>query len=257
MVNRISIQDEAILEHVARYRLTLPELLAKSGLLLDDDPGAATAALNKLVAAHWLAKSPLSPGHSEESYFHLNARSARHLGYDPKYGEPLPPDLRVDSFAIATYCFGDIKRRHFLTKSEFQEKFKALWFSGQPVRYCLERGEADMAQLAFLKVDRDRAGRWDRLIESCARFLQKRTDPKHAAAEHRGHVAAFTELVRRDQFHFTVLTALSDKKRAIELELERRSARDKVVPPIRVHVVPGLLALLFPELADAAEESSG
>jgi hypothetical protein len=255
MVNRLSDEQLSVLEHVARYRLTLPSILANTKILSNARVATATATIARLVDGGWLGASPLSPGHGDVPYFHLTAKGAKRLGHDPQFGGPLPRDTRIDCFAIATFCCGSDVFRQLLTKEEFQEKFRALWFPGQPVRYCLERGAGSGARLCFLKVDRDGVGRWDRLIDSCDRFLRKRTDARTVSAQHRAAVEAFGELVQRGQFQFTVLTALADKKRAIELEVERR-ADDEPVPPIRVHVVPGLFGLLFPGMTEPVGEST-
>lgn len=247
MVKKPSPQDEAILDHVARYRLTLPQLLANSGILQGADSAGAQTALDALESDGLLAASPLTPGFGSSVFYHLTVRGAKAIGHDPEFARPLPRDLRIESFAIATYCC-ETPSRKLLTKAEFQEKFKALWFPGQPVRYCLERQRGGEGKLCFLKVDMDGAGRWDRLIDSCARFLRQRTSDEKTATENKAQVAAFTEVVRRGQFEFAVLTSLAEKKRAIELELERRTAAAESVPPMRVHVVPGLFDLLFPEI---------
>jgi hypothetical protein len=251
MVKQLSDSDTAILQHVAQYRLTLPSLLAKAGIVPNEDVSAAAAALRDLVSNGWLARSPLSPGHSEEFYFHLAPRGAEYLRHDPEMGIALPRELRIESFAIATYCLDQIENRILLTKSEFKEQFQQLWLAGQPVRYCLERDDAGATRLAFLKVERDDAGHWARVIDACERFLAKRIDTKRIAADHRPQAAAFDALVKRGQFTFTVLVALAEKKRAIEIELELRAGAGETVPPIQVHVVPGLFELLYPEFAHA------
>lgn len=245
----LSTNDEAILKHTARYRLTLPTILAQARLSAKMDVPTAKAALDRLVSEGWLAQAPLNPGYGDEPYYHLSRKGARHLGHDAQFGEPLPRDLRIESFAIATFCCGGKQFRPLLTKKEFQEKFGSLWFPGQPVRYYLEREEEGRsAKLAFLKIDRDGEGRWDRLIDACVRFQQQRTDTRKVAPANRPKVEAFADLVRRGQFQFTVLTALPEKKRAIEVALEQRAAANELVPPMQVHVVPGLFSLLFPEI---------
>ena len=254
MVKKLSPQDEAILDHVARYRLTLPQLLANSGILQEGDSTVAQAALNALESDGLLVTSPFMPGFRASVFYHLSVRGAKAIGHEPEFARPLPRDLRIECFAIATYCC-ETPSRKLLTKAEFQEKFKTLWFPGQPVRYCLERQRGGEGKLCFLKVDLDGAGRWDRLIDSCARFLRQRTTAEHTAAEHKAQVAAFAEVVRRGQFEFAVLTSLTEKKRAIELELERRMAAAEPVPPMRVHVVPGLFDLLFPEIGSQRSQS--
>jgi hypothetical protein len=110
----------------------------------------------------------------------------------------------------------------------------------------LEPDGSGSARLAFLKVDKDGSGRWERLIDACNRFLRQRIDSKGVREEHRPHAAAYERLVSRGKFQFTVLTALAEKKRSIELEVERRQLAGEWVAPIQVHIVPGLFDIFFP-----------
>ena len=71
-----------------------------------------------------------------------------------------------------------------------------------------------------------------------------------AAAERRLQIEAFGSLVMHGRFQITILTALPEKKRAIELELVRRAAAKESVPPLCVHVVPGLLELMCPSVTN-------
>lgn len=251
MVNNLSLQDETVLKHVARYRLTTPEILAQTKLFSETDAAEANSTLETLSAGGWLAKASMNPGHTAEAYYHLTPRAAQKLGHDPEFGRPLARETRVEAYAIAKFCCGSDRFRQLLTKNEFKEKFRALWFPGQPVRYYIEPGEGTVSRLAFLKVDHGGHGRWERLIDSCSQFLDQRTDVKRVAPEHRKHVEAYAEIVKRGQFQFTVLTALAEKKRSIGLELERREAKGEKPPPIQVHVISELFELLFPESTPA------
>ncbi|MDZ4684004.1 MAG: hypothetical protein SH850_02875 [Planctomycetaceae bacterium] len=246
MVKPLAPDDEAVLDHVLRYRLTLPTILAKTGLLSEAGEDAARTTLERLIRDGWLRTADLYPGHRSEPYYHLSEQGAEALQQDVSVAQPLKAEARAEWYAIATFCCCGESFRELLTKREFQEKFSKLWFTGQPTRYYLDRGEDGVVRLAFLKVDTAGPGRWDRLIDSCAKFLRQRTDQTRVAAEHHPHVAEFARLVKRDQFQFTVLTALPEKQRAIELELDRRQRASEPVPPLRVHVVPGLFEVLFP-----------
>lgn len=252
MVTPFAPDERAVLQHVARYRLTTPEILAPTGLLPDTERRTADRTLQRLAHAEWLVAGDLIPElpGSERVFYQLTPLAAERLGHDPEFAAPLGRDARIECWAIATFCCGGSVFRQVFTKREFQEKFRQLWFSGQPVRYYLEPDPQGPARLAFLKVDTAGAGRWDRLIDSCARFLGQRTDIERAAPEHRTQVSAFRQLVQQGQFQFTVLTALPQKQRAIELELERRTVARGSAPPIVAHVVPGLFELLFPALRD-------
>jgi hypothetical protein len=247
MVTPLTETDEAVLQHVARYRLTLPRFLAATSLLASRRKATAQAALDKLTEQGWLSKADLCPSVTDGlSYYHLSPQAARQLGHDPLFAEPLKHDMRIECFAIAAFCCCGKSFRQLFTKQEFVEKFKSIWYPGQPVRYYLEPTDSGKARLAFLKVDKDGAGRWDRLIDSCYRFVKQRTFAPKSSALYQPQIEAFAKLVANDQFQITVLTALPEKRRAIQLELERRRAAGEPVPPIDVHVVPGLFEVMFP-----------
>lgn len=242
MVKRLKAADEETLEHVARYRLTTPVILARRQ---HGDTEAARVELDRLTADRYLAASELTPGHVSVVCYQLTPKAAVALGHDAAFARPLGRDARIECFAAASFCCCGEAFRQLYTKNEFTTKYRTLWRPGQPVSYYLEPAEAGRAKLAFLKVDGHGLGRWDRLIDSCARFLRQRTDVRVEAA-FRPQADAYAEMVRRGRFQFSVLTALDDKRRAIELELDRRRAAGEPTPPIRAYVVAGLRDVMFP-----------
>lgn len=249
MVSKLTDADLLILQHVARYRLTTARILTAATL----DRGATEAdserALASLVGQGYLCRGNLVPGLAEpEAYYHLSAKAAKQLGHDAVFAQPPRLEARIEHFAIATFCCGSEGRTLF-TKTEFTSKFRSLWYPGQPLRYYIEPSKTGPAKLAYLKVDKDGPGRWTRLIDKCGRFLDQRTAVQAAAQEHQAHKRTFRKLVEDGRFQFTILTALEDKKRAIEVELERRRAANGSAPPIAVHVVPQLWSMMFPDLA--------
>ena len=239
-----TFDDElAILEHVARYRITTPAILA--GALCDDSESQAKSLLDSLASGGCLAEQPLSL-RGEERCFRLSEKAADYLKIDPKVAAPLQSAVRAERYAIARFCCCGGEFRQLFTRAEFVSAFGHLWYTGQPTAYYLEPSSTGSARLAFLKVDGTSPGRWDRLIASCQGFVAKRSDVRKAAPEYRRQVEAFAQLIGADRFQISVLTALPDKKRAIELELDRRRCAGEAIPPIHVYVIPGLLDLLAP-----------
>lgn len=251
MVAKLTDIDEQVLLHVGRYRLTTPTILAESPASECRDAETARTLLMDLVSRGWLAHGKLVPGPVPgDDFFHLSRRAAKHLGHDAEFSATPRQEARQELYAVARFCCAS-KGRVLFTKSEFQDKFRSLWFPGQPVRYYIEPPrDGTVARLAFIKVDKDGAGRWDRLIDSCARFLAQRTTLGRVDPKFHTHVAAFQKLVQEGKFQITILTALEDKKRSIELELDCRREAGTAVPPIAVHVVPGFFELIFPHGAD-------
>ena len=250
MVDKLSETNLSILAHIARYRLTTAAILSATNLIgeADDGEAAALRALAQLTEKGWLQGGALCPtSDSSQACFQLTEKAAERLGHSPEFAMPLKPEARVEAFAIAKFC-ATTNGRTLFTKQEFTERFPKLWYPGQPVRYYIEPPVNGPARLAFIKVDKDGAGRWDRLIDSCVRFLRQRTETKSAATKYHAQIKSFEKLVADGRFQFTVLTALPDKKRAIELELERRRAADEPSPPLEVHVVEELWEAMFPSL---------
>lgn len=245
MVKPIKEADEAILRHVLRYRLTTPQILTCSGTL-EFSEAEATNRLERLVSGGLLASAPLITGYDEPKYFHLTEAAAISLGQGTAVAMPLKVDARADWFAVASFCCCGDTVRELFTKEEFQTQFKHLWFVGQPVRYYLEPGDDGVVRLAFIKVDTGGPGQWDRLIDSCQRFLYQRTTPDKVAKAFRDKVSAYAAMVEQGRFQISVLTALPEKQRAIALELERRRLKEQPAPPIKAYVVPELLEVLHP-----------
>ncbi len=243
MVNRLKADDRLVLEHVARYRMTTPTILAAA---LEESEADAASILAKLAAAGWLTAQSLDLTGAMGDCYHLSERAAVKCNVDPQLAKPLRHDARVERYAIAKFCCCSQSFRRLFTRDEFIAGFGHLWYSGQPLLYYLESSELKQPKLAFLKVDQGREGRWDRLIDSCMRFLRQRTEVHRVAPHHRPQTEAFAQLVNRGHFQISVLTSLPEKQRAIDLELERRRASQQACPPIRVYVVPGLFDVMFP-----------
>jgi hypothetical protein len=247
VMGSIDDADAAILAHVGRYRLTVPRALAKTGLLETFDEDLAAEKLQKLVKRGLLNQGMLCPTTSNtDTYFYLSPRAALDLGHDVAWAQPLKSDARVECYARLMFCCCGNVFRQPLTKKEFVETFPGLWIPGRPIQYYLEPPGEHAARLAFFKVDKLGAGRWDRIIDFCTRFVRKRTNGSRNTPQHRASIAAYDNLITRKQFQITILTALPEKKLAIEIELERRNIADLYVPPIVVHVVDGLFDLLCP-----------
>ena len=142
--------------------------------------------------------------------------------------------------AIACFCCCSNPFRELFTKDEFIAKFALIWYPGQPVRYYLEPADGDEVRLAFLKVDKGGPSRWDRVIESCQRFLSKRTTRSQTNPQYHPQVDAFRDLLDGGRFQISLLTSLPEKRDAIlqTLDVLETSGDDR--PPIVPYVVDGL-----------------
>ena len=247
MVETLDNAGREILEHVFRYRLTTPQIVAGCSKLSQSDLPAADEALDKLTSDGWLHSDQLSPHDAAKRYFYLTPKAATFLGQDEVISKQPSRELRIESFAIATFCCGSDSFRELFTKQEFIEKFAALWYPGQPIRYYLEPTTDGDVRLAFLKVDKGGASRWDRVIESCQRFLTKRTTRSQANPQYHCQVDAFRELLDSGRFQISLLTSLPDKQDSIIQSLDLLETSGERRPPIVPYVVEGLLDLVQPK----------
>lgn len=234
-----------ILEHVFRYRVTTPEILAACTRMPANSVSEAQHVLNEMVAAGWLVSKPVSPS-SANRFFHLTEQAAAELGHDATVAKEPSREMRIESLAIATFCCRSTPLRELFTKEEFKSKFSMIWYPGQPVRYYLEPSNHDQVRLAFLKVDKGGPSRWDRVIDSCRRFLKKRTALSEASPRFHPQVNAFNELVTSGKFQITLLTSLPEKCEAIRQALDVIETSGEQRPPIVPHAVDGLFDMIHP-----------
>lgn len=234
-----------ILQHVFRYRLTTPEIVAACAKLAPETVAAAEALLETLVANQWLQTAPLTPHDPAWRFYYLTPKAAVELGQDEIVAKEPSRELRIESYAIARFCCCSQPFRELFTKEEFIAKFASIWYPGQPVRYYLEPDGAGEVRLAFLKVDKGGPSRWDRVVESCQRFLSKRTTRSNP--QYHGQVDAFRELVDTGRFQISLLTSLPEKREAIQQALDVLETSGESRPPIVPYVVEGLFEVIRPK----------
>lgn len=240
-----SIRD--ILEHVFRYRLTTPEIVSACSKLAPADVQAAEKLLQELTHSQWLQAGPLSPHDPSKRFYYLTPKAAEALEHDQIVAKEPSRELRIESYAIARFCCCSRPFRELFTKDEFLAKFSSIWYPGQPVRYYLEPARDDEVRLAFLKVDKGGPSRWDRVIESCQRFLAKRTSRSQANTQYHPQVDAFRDLVDAGRFQISLLTSLPEKRDAIVQALDLLETSGEARPPIRPYVVDGLFEVIHPK----------
>ena len=245
MVTVLDNSQREILQHVFRYRLTTAEIVAVCAKLAPETVAAAESLLEALVANQWLQTARLTPHDPARRFYYLTPRAAAELGQDEIVAKEPSREMRIESYAIARFCCCSKPFRELFTKEEFIAKFASIWYPGQPVRYYLEPDGAGEVRLAFLKVDKGGPSRWDRVIESCQRFLSKRTTRSNP--QYHGQVDAFRELVDTGRFQISLLTSLAEKREAIKQALDVLETSGQTRPPIVPYVVEGLFEVIRPK----------
>lgn len=243
----LSTEQHEILGHVFRYRLTTPEIVSACTKLTPEDVPAAESLLEELVTDEWLQTGQLSPHDASRRFYYLSPRAADALGHDEIVAREPSRELRIESYAIARFCCCSQPFRELFTKDEFISRFSSIWYPGQPVRYYLEPAGGNEVRLAFLKVDKGGPSRWDRVIESCRRFLSKRTTRSQSDPRYNRRVDAFRDLVDAGRFQITLLTSLQEKHDAIVQALDLLETSGNERPPIVPYVVDGLFDVIHPK----------
>lgn len=215
-----------VLEHVARYRLTVPAAVGRLHGLKSIAPRQIHRLLRQLQQRSLLASAPL---HHGQTYWHLTAEGARRCGLEDHRTDPLSEPAKIRAYAILHDCCLSDRPRHRLTRSELERHFPSLYEPGLPSGYVFDP-EGD-GRLGLVRVDAGHLGRWDRIIESV----------REDVSRHYAHVG-FRSVVRAGRFEIVLLTALPQKAERISQALQTH--RDARRIPIRITAIPALLPLI-------------
>lgn len=215
-----------VLEHVARYRLTVPSALRRLPHLNLFPLRQIHLLLRQLRRRSLLATAPL---HHGQTYWHLTGEGARFCGVTEYRTGPLSESAKIRAYAILHDCCLSDKARHRLTPADLERYFPNLYEPGLPSSYVFDpEGEG---RLGLVRVDAGHLGRWDRIIESL----------REDVSRHYAH-AGFRSVIRVGGFEIVLLTATSQKaERLSKALLTHRDARRI---PIRITAIPALLPLI-------------
>jgi DNA-binding PadR family transcriptional regulator len=139
MVTRLNTTDEAVLQHVARYRMTLPHFLAHKHVL-DVELGTAHELLDRLRKSGYLICCELTPEAPGTVCYQLTPKGAQRLGHSEEFARPLTREARIEHFAIQQFfCSGnEFRQVHALLAFGFFER--AVRSNSRPtIRSCSVR----------------------------------------------------------------------------------------------------------------------
>jgi hypothetical protein len=255
MVTHLCDEIRAVLDVVHRYRLTTAEIIAARRTGGTANEADAERLCKRLVEDGWLRRGTLCHGSERPMhYYFLGRAGVEALGVDASAARELSLDHRLERYAIARFCSGEQPFRELMTKDEFQSRFPDLARPGQPLRYYLESDSGNV-RLAFLKVDIGGASRWERPLESCLRFLAKRTTCSAVDPRHQAQADTFRQMIEQERFQVSLLVASPEKAAAIATRLDIEQVPGRPRPPIRPYVVPGLFALLLASSLSSVRKS--
>lgn len=232
-------------DYLNRYQLATAENLSNRGLTGCGSVEEARQLLLGFEQCGKLKSSQLMPGDETSTFYYAVGKHATLASGASFAPSERSLEERLALWSAATFCAPANPPRELLTRDEFAGRFKQLCRPGESLRYYLEP-TPDGARLAYIKVDLGGASQWDRVVDSCCRFIEKR-QRTGANMEINGasEPGLFDYLIQQERFQISLLVATAEKAAAVNTRLYLDQAKSGVRPPIVPYVVPGLLELLF------------
>lgn len=215
---------DATLDHIARYRLTVPAALARLPQL--SKPRDMETLLKGLSRRSLIADAPLV---KRQRYWHLTAAGARLSEVSENHSGPLSEQGKIRAYAALHFCCLGDRPRHLLTSTELNQHFPDLHRPGLPAGYYFDPQGAGC--LGLIRVDAGHCGRWDRVIESIREDISSHCNQ-----------AGFRKLAQAGRFEIALLTVLPQKAQRLEETLASHADAHRI--PVRVVAIPELLPLI-------------
>lgn len=217
-----------LLQHIARYRMSTPDVLATQPFFADGGMNAVKNVTRRLLKGRFIGSASL---YGRLRYYHLTAKSAAILGLHERAGQWLTEDAKIRAYSCLRFCCDVREPRKKLTAEEFRTSFASLTRSGERLNYFISTANGK-SQLGYMRTDYSpHGGRWDRIIAKCQKDVEKRCDNPE-----------FRQLIDAGLFLMAVLTALPQKAERLNSEFQKR----ELPCCIRAYAVPGLLDLIAP-----------
>jgi len=218
---------EAILGHIARYRLSTFAALSRLSLFAGESPRHLRRLLRDCREAGLVTSAAL---HSGSRYWFLTPAGATRCGLDESRSGPMSETAKLRAYALLLFCCLSDKPRHRLTASELSQQFSLLHRPGMPGTYYFD--PTGKGSIGLARIDAGHHGRWDRVVQSVQDDISL----------HR-KLPGFRQLIKAHRFEITVVTVLLAKA-------ERTVSVLKSLPEVKqvpVHVValPELLPLIY------------
>jgi len=223
--------DQQILRHVARHRITTPEIVHR--LFYPNESSEAVKSRLRRLRSIYLQSRPL---YGRRVYYQLTPKAAALLSEPVEITRPLGRIALPRAYAALAYCCSedddsDVGARRMLSREEFHRVFSFLVQSGirfQPQTYFADRDQSGELRLGRIVVDQ--AGPPDKLARKCVSIVRN-------ARQHK----MFGRLIVEDRFLLAVLTASPEMASWLQTDL-----MDRFGGQIRLSVeaVPELLDVL-------------
>jgi hypothetical protein len=221
---RRTFVEDAVLHHVARYRLTVPEAVQHLAACRGRSRGDVLRTLSRLETQRRLTSVWLYAG--RRGYVAKDDKKQAPSQRAPASG--LSETAKVRHFAMLAFCCLGSAPRQRLTRAELVARIDGLKSPD-----CTSPYYAEADRIGFLRVDAGGHGRWDRIL---AKSLEDARDHTREPV--------WRPWIDAGRFEITIVTALPQKAERL---CRAMAALDQAPPvPVRITALPELLYLIAP-----------
>jgi hypothetical protein len=225
-----------VLDHIARYRIGVPEALVRTPPFAALSLKRVKRTLHALTEGEGEVLLASAPLYGDHRYFFLTRAGEAVIGEpDAGYGRhrkagALSEVAKVRAYGVLAFCCLSEHPKQRLTPDEFRRSFPNHHRPGLPMSYYADHATR---RLGFIRVDTGSGGRWDRVA---ARIRED--------AERHGEIPAFRDSIAAGAFELALVTATDRKAERLRPLFEEETRMSGV--PVRVHAVPRLIDLIAP-----------
>ena len=216
----------AVLEHLARYRLTTFDAVCRLPQLKRLGRRGVRHVLRHGIREGLLVSASL---HNSARYWALAVAGAARCGLSQHRSGTLSETARIRAYAILHFCCLGNQPSQRLLPEELKHNFPDLYRTGMPGAYYFDASGA--GRIGLCRVDGARHGRWDRIIAAVREDINLHL-----------RLPGFQRLIAAGRFDITLLTILPCKARRIAEALVKHPEFRHV--PVRVVAQPALLSLI-------------
>ncbi|MBI1315076.1 hypothetical protein GC176_27610 [bacterium] len=220
----LSARDVVILDHIARYRISTPEVLHR--LFFDGSrANAVTKVTSRLCDIQHLRRFPL---YHPRTYFTLGPEAAKRLGLPVSRTRPLGPQSLPLEYGVLSCATRGQHHHQRLTTRELLELCPDLP-AGLTEQPCCLDDSVTPPRLELIRVDL--GGRPDHVARKCQADVRSRSD-----------VASIQQLMAAGRFRLFVVTGTLAKAGSITDSLQQHAWPEGFL--IQMFVVSDLLPLI-------------
>jgi hypothetical protein len=229
---KLTAGDTAILRHIARYRLTVPEVVARLPESRQNTAAELDARLRRLEEFGFIASTWL---YAQRKCFILTPKGTirvRGSVADRDPHAPFSEATKIRRFAALTFCCLTSILRQRLTAAELADQVAGVNDSDADTPYYVTLDESP-TRMGFLRVDLGGHGRWDRILTKCQQDVRDHAnDP------------TWLPWIASNRFEVTLVTALPHKAERLHHALSQQEHPPPI--PVRITAIPELLYLIAP-----------